>query len=292
MNENDIRNINIIKALCPPFIYQFIMMAVQVIADMIIFMKHVKYVSDKGTVGYADSYSFMDIVNDNMNKYSYIIILISATIAVIVFGIWYYKVSEKYERSGFENQFEAGRLRKSWLIALLGLFAGVGLSRFVSLLPLDNIIGNYEDTSSTLMGGNLFVQILSLAIIVPIAEELIYRGLVFTGLTKVMEAKYAIFGASVLFGIFHFNLLQGTYAFLLSLILVCIYMKCRTILAPIIIHSVANLTAVISSYFGISEFFNKSLPLYIIIMLIELSVGVLLFVLIFGEEETENTKGE
>ena len=286
MNEKDIRNINIIKALCPPFIYQFIMMTVQVIADMVIFMKHIKSVSDKGTVGYADSYSFMDIVDNNMNKYSYIIILISATIAVIVFGIWYYKVSEKYERSGFEKQFEAGRLKKSWLIALLGLFAGVGLSRFVSLLPLDNIIGNYEDTSNTLMGGNLSIQILSLAIIVPVAEELIYRGLVFTGLTKVMEAKYAIFGASVLFGIFHFNLLQGTYAFLLSLILVCIYMKCRTILAPVIIHSAANLTAVVSSYFGISEFFNKSLPLYIIIMLIELSVVVLLFVLIFGEEET------
>ena len=288
MNEKDIRNINIIKALCPPFIYCFIMMTVQVIISMDIFVNQVKFLAKKGSANYADSYSFADIVENNMDKYSYIITLISAIIAVMVFGIWYYKVSEGYEKSGFIKQFEVKRLEKPLLIVMFGLFGGLGLSRFVSLLPLDNIIGNYEETSNALMGGNLFIQILSLAIIVPVAEELIYRGLVFTGLTKVMDAKYAIFGASALFGVFHFNLLQGTYAFLLSLILVCIYMKYRTILAPIIIHSVANLAAVISSYFGISEFFNKSLLLYIIIMIVELSAGILLFVLIFGEERKED----
>lgn len=285
MNERDIRSNNIIKALCPPFIYLFINMTVQVIVGIVIFANQFGFLAKKKSANYADSYSFMDIIDGNMVKYSYIITLISAVIAVVIFGIWYYKVSLEYGENGFKKQFTDNSFKKSWLIALLGLFGGLGLSRFVSMLPLDNIIGNYEDTSNALMGGNLFVQILSLAIIVPVAEELIYRGLVFTGLTKVMDAKYAIVFTALLFGVFHFNLLQGTYAFLLSLILVCIYMKYKTILAPIIIHSSANLAAVISSYFGISEFFNKSLILYIIIMTVELFIALLLFVLIFGEEK-------
>lgn len=285
MNEREVRSNNIIKALCPPFIYFFINLTVQVVVGIVIFANQFEFLAKKKSANYADSYSFMNIIDDNMIKYSYIITLISAVIAVMIFGIWYYKVSQEYEENGLKNQFSGNRLDKPWLITMLGIFAGVGLSRFVSLLPLDNIIGNYEDTSNALMGGNLFVQILSLVIIVPVAEELIYRGLVFTGLTKVMDAKYALIFSSLMFGLFHFNLLQGTYAFLLSLILICIYMKYKTILAPIIIHSSANLAAVISSYYGLSEFFNKSLILYIIIMTVELFIALLLFVLIFGEEK-------
>jgi hypothetical protein len=286
MNEKDVRTINIIKALCPPFIYFFITMLVEVVVDIVLFVKQTKSITNKGMAVFLDSYSFMENIDANMDKYSYVITLLSAMVAIVVFGIWYYKISEEYENNGFKSQFEYKELSKNlWQIVLLGIFGSLGLGRFVSLLPLDNIIGNYETTSKALMGGNLAIQIISLAIIVPIAEELIYRGLVFTGLAKVIGGKYAILLASIIFGIFHFNLLQGTYAFLLSLILVCVYMKYRTILAPIIIHSVANLVAVISNYYGISEFLNKNLFIYMIIMILELVVAVLMFVLIFGDEE-------
>lgn len=288
MNEKDIRNNQFIKAICPPFIYCFIMMIVEVIMDIVLFIRQTRSITKKGVAGFMDSYSFMETIENNMDKYSYIVTLISAAIAVILFGIWYYHISEEYEQNGFVMQFRRERLEKWWIIGLLGIFVSLGLGRFVSLLPLDNIIGNYEQTSQALMGGNLLVQIISLAVIVPVAEELIYRGLVFTGLTKIMEAKYAIFVASITFGLFHLNLMQGIYAFLLSLVLICVYMKYRTIIAPIIIHSLANLSAVTCSYFGISEFFNKSLILYIIAMLVELAIGLLLFIFIFGEEHTES----
>lgn len=288
MNEKDIRNNQIIKALCPPFIYYFITMTIEVIVDIMLFIRQTNAVAKKENVDFMDSYSFMETIENHMDEYAYLITFISAAIAVLAFGIWYYKISENYEKNGFWLQFRADRLERGWCIALLGVFGSLGIGRFVSLLPLDNIIGNYEKTSNALMGGSLFMQILSLAVIVPIAEEFIYRGLVFTGLTKVMEAKYAIFAASLLFGLFHFNLLQGTYAFLLSLLLICIYMKCRTIIAPIIVHSVANFVAVISSHFGISEFFNKNLLVYVIVMLVELAIGLLLFIIIFGNDNREN----
>ncbi len=288
MNEKDIRLDNIIKSLCPPVIYLFITMIVQVIADVILFFRQAE--SIENNAGFMASYKFMENIEENFNRYSYLITFISASLAVALFGFVYFKIKNEYQPDGIKKIFSNITVRNAGLTAALGIFGSLGLSRFVSMLPLDNIIGNYENTSNNLLSGSLFLQLISLGIVVPIAEELIYRGLVFTGLTKVMEPKYAIFAASLIFGMFHFNLLQGTYAFLLSLVLICVYMRYKTITAPIIIHSVANIIAVISSNFGISAYFNRSIWLYISIMTVELIVGVIIFDLIMKPENNNVEK--
>lgn len=269
-------------AFCPPIIYLFITMFVEVVADIIIFVRQAKSTSNSN--GFISSYKFMDNITNNLDKYSYLITFISAAIAIFIFGYYYFRHKNTYEAYKLSKVFTSLKVNDYFNLAIIGAIGSVGLSRFVSMLPLDNIIGNYENTSNALLSGNIILQIVSLGIVVPIAEELIYRGLLFNGLTKVIDAKYAIFVASLVFGVFHYNLLQGTYTFLLSLILICVYMRYKCILAPIIIHACANIVAVISSYFGISSFLNRNIWIYLFIMVVELVIGVISFEVIMKED--------
>lgn len=269
-------------AFCPPIIYLFITMFVEVVADIIIFVRQAKSTSNSNS--FISSYKFMDNITNNLDKYSYLITFISAAIAIFIFGYYYFGHKNTYEAYKLSKVFTSLKVNDYFNLAIIGAIGSVGLSRFVSMLPLDNIIGNYENTSNALLSGNIILQIVSLGIVVPIAEELIYRGLLFNGLTKVIDAKYAIFVASLVFGVFHYNLLQGTYTFLLSLILICVYMRYKCILAPIIIHACANIVAVISSYFGISSFLNRNIWIYLLIMVVELVIGVISFEVIMKED--------
>lgn len=282
MSEKDKQFINVVKALYPPLLYFMICLFVEGIADLYLFIRQTKDVTGQGA-NFLSSYQFLDILQNNLEKYTYLITLTGAAIAVIVFGTIYIRECSLTEMPvGAQVKF-TDKKNVLWIVCL-GFFGSTGLGRFVSLLPLDNIIGNYEMTSSSLLRGNLFIQILSLAVIVPLAEELIYRGLVFSRMRKLMDVKIAMVMTSVLFGIFHFNLLQGVYAFLLSILLICIYLRYQSVFACVIIHAVANLISVLSSYFGISEVLNRSLFLYFFVMAVELAASGILFLIIMSGE--------
>lgn len=283
MNEKDKQFLDVVKAIYPPLIYFIITMFVEGMADLYLFIKQTQNVTEQGG-NFLSSYRFLDTLQDNMERYTYLITLIGAAIAVVLFGILYIRECSLTENT-VAKQIRFTDKKNVFLIVGLGVFASTGLGRFVSLLPLDNVIGNYEMTSNSLLRGSLFIQILSLAVIVPLAEELIYRGLMFARMRKFMDDKTAMVAVSVLFGVFHFNLLQGVYACLLSILLVCVYLRCQSVFACVIVHSAANLTSVISSYFGISEFFNRNLFVYIIIMAVELVMAAVSFFFIMNMEE-------
>ena len=291
MSEKDIRFDNIVKTLYPPVLYFMITLFVEVGVDFYLFFKQAKSVTQSGG-SFLSSYRFMDNLQNNLDEYTYLITFLSALIGLVVFGILYIRECSLDEKKNIKKGLKFGNGTDFLMVTGLAIFGSTGLGRFVSLLPLDNIIGNYEATSSSLLKGGLLLQILSLVIVVPITEALIYRGLVFRRLQKLMDVKMAMIVVSVIFGVFHFNLLQGVYSFLLSLLLVCVFLKYQSIFVCMLVHSVANAISVLSNYYGISEIFNRSLFVYFLIMIIELAIALLLFLKIMNAEMSPENKNE
>lgn len=83
------------------------------------------------------------------------------------------------------------------------------------------------------------------SILGPILEEFVFRGIIYNKLIKVYSIKKSIFLVSLFFGIYHFNVIQGIYAFLFSILLTIVYDKYSNILLPIIMHCLINIVAVI-----------------------------------------------
>ena len=96
-----------------------------------------------------------------------------------------------------------------------------------------------------LFAGQAKVQLLGLGVLVPLAEELIFRGLIYTRIRKRIPAGAAIFFSALLFALFHGNVIQMIFAFPLALILAWLYERSGWFACPLAFHMGANLTAII-----------------------------------------------
>jgi len=99
-----------------------------------------------------------------------------------------------------------------------------------SLLPLLETVSG--DTDS-------FSMFLYASVLAPVAEELLFRGYILRSL-RPYGKKFAVFASAFLFGLFHGNLLQTPYAFLMGLLLGWITVEYSVIWA-IVLHMFNNL---------------------------------------------------
>ena len=127
------------------------------------------------------------------------------------------------------------------LISLASIFI---IEYLYNLLPeMPNLL---ENTFSTLQSG--WLGILSIALVGPILEELMFRGAITRALLKKYNPTKAIILSALVFGIFHINPVQIVAATLLGLLLGWIYYKTASLIPCILIHIINNSLAVYSSW--------------------------------------------
>lgn len=82
--------------------------------------------------------------------------------------------------------------------------------------------------------------ILRIVIIAPIVEELIFRGVIMSGFSRIYHPVFAIFFSALLFALFHLNPWQFPATFALGLILGWIRIRTGSVLACIAGHAIHN----------------------------------------------------
>ena len=87
--------------------------------------------------------------------------------------------------------------------------------------------------------------ILTVAVIGPICEEIIFRGVILEGLLKKYDTTKAILFSSLIFSVIHLQPLQVISTFFIGLILGWIYVKTQSLWVCIGIHIINNLVAVL-----------------------------------------------
>lgn len=129
------------------------------------------------------------------------------------------------------------------LIAASSVAVNLLFTRFLPFLQTEG----FSEARNDLMGGELFVLIMSNVIVSPVLEELLYRGTVQRSFEAVINPALSIIFSSLLFGLFHFNLLQFLYSFCCGLIIGFSYKKTGVVAVPVIGHAAANLIVVLNS---------------------------------------------
>lgn len=90
------------------------------------------------------------------------------------------------------------------------------------------------------------LYILGTTILIPIAEELYFRGIIFNALIKRMSAKKSIILNAFIFGLIHLSApLMVPLKFLMGFILALIYFKTKNIFYSMLIHSIFNSTVIL-----------------------------------------------
>lgn len=138
----------------------------------------------------------------------------------------------------------------SWaVLALIGASVCVGLNYFLNMFMPKEILNTFEETSEVLWNDDTSIlSFVSVVLVAPLTEELMFRGLIYTRLRLMLKAPYTILITAFLFGLFHENLLQFIYAFVIGLILAYMMEAYRNLWAPIMVHAAANLISWLLTY--------------------------------------------
>jgi len=142
-------------------------------------------------------------------------------------------------------------------------------------IPINETISKsviFFDTSSRSL---LFM--FGVLILGPIIEEIIFRGILLKGLFQNNRPLKAILISSILFAVFHFNLLQFFVAICLGFLLGFEYYKTKSIGNTILLHAFANLIALLGRYFFIKN--SDIISLWMVVICVIVSIFILIFLI-------------
>ncbi len=137
---------------------------------------------------------------------------------------------------------------------LLLTLAGVAFNFIMMLFYLmpffQKHISSYNHSISGLVGEqHLVMVLLTVGLVGPVVEEIVFRGIIFSELQKKVSPGLANLLQALLFGLVHVNLFQSTYTFLLGFVLGGLCLVGRSLWFPIIVHIAFNTFSVVFNQF-------------------------------------------
>ena len=176
-----------------------------------------------------------------------------AALVVLPFFFWMYR---KDQRMGMITPTRKMSLPEYLLAAALGLLCNLILTlaenAFLMHLPA-TWQGHLSNASQEALFGSRFVmQIIGIGMIVPIMEEVLFRGLVYNRLTGYTRKVWALLGGAAIFALYHGNVIQILFAFPMGILLILLYQKKQNLAAPIIFHMAVNISSILMSAYAIN----------------------------------------
>lgn len=225
------------------------------------------YGVSKGLVSADNPKELSEWVTDTVSGY---LIYISMLRSIIVIPLCYFIIRKDIIFEIGNKTFVAySSYDKRWLLLLpvLAVAMAYGFNHIVPLFAegvqnLLNTIGrawfakdwnidflaSYSDKAKNVYSNKFVIKLISAGILTPVTEELLFRGLLYSRLRKNINATGSMIISAVVFAAFHGNFVQIIYAFMVGIIFAHIYEQFKSVWASVILHCVANITAVITTY--------------------------------------------
>lgn len=142
---------------------------------------------------------------------------------------------------------------------LCGALAGLALNNIIGATGLMELSKGYQNVTAQFFAGGMLFEIIGLGILVPVVEELLYRGIVYARLSDWIGIPKAAVVSALIFGGLHMNLVQFVYAFLLGLLLVYLLERCHNLYGAVLAHVGANLITVLRTETGFLDWMQGSM---------------------------------
>jgi len=164
-------------------------------------------------------------------------------------AVWHYFVKETPVIA-----MPKGRKKDIGILFILGGCAALAVNILFSLIGFTGSSEVYEQVAEKQFALPLWAGIILYGIVSPIAEEIVFRGIVYNRMHRQYGKWIAIIGSALLFGLYHGNIVQALYGFMLGLLIAVLYEKYASFAVPVIIHSAANVFVyVVTSVTGVAD---------------------------------------
>lgn len=202
---------------------------------------------------------------------------VSALLCLLWCGILYRRSDWREKDFSYRKAFTLPRL-----LSIVGIGAGgcvvatIAVAVFFSFFPA--LQGSYDKLMSQLDVENSVLTMVYVIFLGPISEEVIFRGAIMDRLKIAFPFWVANVLQALLFGIYHWNLVQGMYAFVLGTILGLVGAVTGSILASILTHIIFNgtnmLLGILFQQIGMSAYSGMIMAMLLLAALAALIWGV------------------
>lgn len=181
------------------------------------------------------------------SSFTLMILMINAIICLIIFGLWFYRMPELKEQTVQYNKVYT--IKNVLLIIVTALGIQVFVSMIIAIINhcAPSVMSNYLKMFSQVTNAGP-IYIIYIVVLGPIMEEILFRGLMFNRLSKGFGVACALILQSIAFGIYHSNLVQGIYTGVLGILFAFVYIRFKTIFAPILLHCLLNASSYLVDY--------------------------------------------
>jgi len=154
-----------------------------------------------------------------------------------------------------------------------GISVGSYLAAILLMVSASQIFAMMVEEGKPLTNQTITVTIIVVGVLIPLIEEIVFRGVIFKRLQEYTGTVVAIFLSGLLYGIYHESITQCIYAVIIGWLLAFVFSQADNILVPIAGHMAANLLRI----FG--RDFTKSIVADNVVKYIVLSVLIVMAVL-------------
>ncbi len=186
----------------------------------------------------------------NLNIWIHVVVL---GVLAILFGLIWFRRSVVFPPKNTETDSSLPKRTPRKIISIFILAFSLDFLGSVIMMACARIFPNQFVSNNTnlndALSGIVWITLIYAVILGPVIEEIIFRGLAFGYARKIFPVWLALIFQAALFGIYHWNLTQGIYAFVIGLFLGYLCLKGPGIRYSIPCHMMINfLTNVLLPY--------------------------------------------
>lgn len=216
-------------------------------------------------------YGFMNQILEAFYSQMYYSLIAGAVVTIPVLCLLMRKDQRKREAAGvYQPRIQVPTMVYP-LVAVTAVASCIGGNNIILSSGLMQVDETYQQLTEILYSAPMWFQLLGTGVIVPLCEELIFRGLMYNRLKDYVPVKWALLMSALAFGIGHGNLVQGVYGFALGYMMAYLYERTNKLWVPALFHIVANSVSVLITESSIF----KVLYINEITVLLSGAVGVL-----------------
>lgn len=180
-----------------------------------------------------------ELIQQQINQYLIHILIISSLVSLLLFWL-YFKIKNAITGSK-ERILQYCRFHiftgKQFVLALLmGGSLYFIINGIIYFSRITEILPGYQEHLAPLYGHHVIITLIVTGLLVPLVEEIAFRGMIFNRLRQDLPMIVALILQAFLFGLVHFNLLQSSYAFVLGMIWGLAYFFTGSFWVPFVAH--------------------------------------------------------
>lgn len=257
---------NIFWYFLSPIVLEWVVsFVVQSVIELIYMVQNLVQL-EKAMENETSLYEFLNEMAVFLNQYATEITILIAVFA-LPFLIRMYK-KDKYEMSEWWAKKKELNGKNIVMITVLAACVCIAANNFIMLSGITVQSETYLETAQLIYESPIIIQLIGLGIVVPVMEEMIYRGLLYRRMREYLPMTACIIGTAMVFGIYHGNFVQLIYAAVIGVFLAYLFEIFRSVKAPVLFHVAANLTSMVCTWSSAFDWIFSSIIIVAVVTVV------------------------